>query len=292
MKNQYQLLVLPTVQNIDEVIGTNIENIVLTKGSFKNLTFQIRDNIVELKHDNVDLKEFSNIWLSSVWQSRDLAFAVSLYLGKHSIQHSFVEQSTSKITDQLVFALADIVVPNTFYVDKIQIEQHVEIIESICGYPLIIKDIKGSKGKDSALVANRRELIEKFGQLPTNKKYFFLKFIPNEFEWGIMVVDGKVVSGEKSYPKDNEFRNHAVNGATEVFVDESEIPEEIKEIAIRSSNLLGLSWSRADILVDKFTNIPYLLEVNRFPGITSGSSEVGGAQYYMQTQLGIDMNSF
>jgi ribosomal protein L6P/L9E len=79
----------------------------------------------------------------------------------------------------------------------------------------------------------------------------------------------KVVSGEKSYPSRGEFRNNTCNGAEEHFVDVESIPENIRDIAVRASGLLGLSWSRADIIIDKLTGLPYLLEVNRYPGITA-----------------------
>ncbi|EKD32360.1 MAG: hypothetical protein ACD_77C00116G0002, partial [uncultured bacterium] len=44
-------------------------------------------------------------------------------------------------------------------------------------------------------------------------------------------------------------------------------------------------WSRADIIIDKRTGLPYLLEVNRNPGITAGSDEVNGAYTYLAAQI-------
>jgi len=68
-----------------------------------------------------------------------------------------------------------------------------------------------------------------------------------------------------------------------VFVETKDIPRPIQDIAIKASEILGLSWSRSDIIVDKNTDIPYLLEVNRCPGITSGTSEVFGAQQFLKS---------
>lgn len=185
----------------------------------------------------------------------------------------------------MVFALQDLPIPDTVYVSRARFEANMPLIREVCGYPLIIKDIRGSKGQDSEYVANEAELLEKMAGLPKNKRFFLQRFIQNEYDWGIMVVNGEVVSGEKSYPSQGEFRNNTCNGAEEHFVDVKSIPKNIQDIAIRASGLLGLSWSRADIIIDKFTGLPYLLEVNRYPGITADSTEVLGAYTFLASHI-------
>ena len=136
---------------------------------------------------------------------------------------------------------------------------------------------------------NEKELIQKADCLKKNILYIFQKYIPNEYDWGVMVADGVVVSGEKSYPSSGEFRNNACNGAKEIFVACDKIPEKIKKIAIQASQVLSLPWSRADIIIDKDTKLPYLLEVNRLPGITAKTNEVEGAHLYLASLLtGLD----
>lgn len=284
MHSATNLLVLPNIENIDEIIGENGSTINLTKGHFYNLEFRFKNNNAELLLNGMNIKDFSSVWLSSFWRSRDLAYAVKLYLDHFKTPHTYVEKSTSKITDQLYFVFNDILTPDLFFVDTPDITKYIEKIEDICSYPLIIKDIKGSRGLDSAFIRNREELMKQLLDLPKNKKYLFQKFVPNEFEWGVMVVNGNVVSAEKSYPKGDEFRNNA-KGTKEVYVAVKDIPKIISIMAIKASKALRLSWCRCDILVDKYTEIPYLLEVNRCPGITSGTSEVRGAQTFLKTYL-------
>jgi len=265
------LLILPSVENIEEMVKGISNSIDFTEGKFSRVEFIFKDNEVQLLYEGVDLRKFSSVWLSSFWGSRDLAYAVKLYLDHFEIQHTYVEKSVSKITDQVEFVLNNIVVPDTFFVDTRNITDYIEKIEKICSYPLVIKDIKGARGKYSAYIKNRNELLAKFSELPKHRKYLFQNFIPNEYDWGVLVVDGEIVSAEKSYPKSGEFRNNACNGAKEVFVETKDIPKPVQEMASEASKSLGLSWSRSDIIVDKNTNIPYLLEVNRCPGITSGT---------------------
>ena len=279
------LLVLPTTERINEILHGISTDISLTKGNMQKVEFIFKDTEVKISHKGRDLKDFSLVWLSSFWNSRDIGYAIKIYLDHFNVKHTFVEKSTSKVTDHINFALNNILTPNTFFVNTKDIGEYIERIEDVCGYPLIIKNTKGSKGKYSAYIKDREELISKFKELPKHKKYIFQEYILNEYDWGVLVANGEVVSAEKSYPKNGEFRNNASNGAKEVFIDLKDIPDEIKDMAIKATKILGLSWARSDIIIDKETGIPYLLEVNRCPGITSGSTEITGARKFLNSYL-------
>ncbi len=285
-KKEFRILVLPAVKNIEQVTSKLPFPVQLTKGKYTDLVFEFREEGVHITHRGVDLRDFSFVWLSSSWTSRDLAYAVKLYLEWNNVHCTYVEKGTSKITDHLLFALQGVRTPDTLFIDYKQVEKHLEQIREVCGYPLIVKDTKGSKGARSVLVDTEEDLVEALASLPKHKKYLFQRYIPNEYDWGVMVVNDKVVSGEKSYPQMGEFRNNTCNGAQEVFVDSpDDIPTQIREMAVRSSRALKLSWSRSDVIVDKDTNIPYLMEVNRLPGLTSKSMEIDGAYTFLLSQI-------
>ena len=284
-KKPFKLLCLPAVANIQEVIKRFSPPIRLTKGSFKNLIFTFQPKKIKILHNGFNLTNFSFVWLSSFWNDRDLAYAVKLYLDHSKIPATYVEKNTSKLTDHMIFGLNKIPAPDTFFINSHDIKNNLEQIKKICGYPLIIKDIKGSRGIFSEYIKNERKLKRKMKKLPRHKKYMLQKFIPNDYDWGVMVVNGKVVSGEKSYSCKNEFRNNACNGATETFIDIKEIPKAVKEMALKGTRALGLSWSRADIIIDKNTQKPYLLEVNRCPGITAGTTEIDGGYAFLASKL-------
>lgn len=285
MKKKFNLLVIPSVNNMQQVVDNFSFPVEFTKGSFNKIEFSLENNKASILHDGIDIKEFSFVWLSSSWNSRDLAYAMKLYLDKNKVPCTYVEKGTSKLTDHIVFGLEDIPSPNTIFVDTKNVENNLDEIEKICKYPLLIKDIKGSRGLNSELIFNRKLLLKKVKLFPKDKKYFFQQYIPNEYDWGVMVSNGKVVSGEKSYPCDGEFRNNVCNGAREVFIDIDDIPRNVKKIAVDASKKLGLDWSRSDIVIDKKTKKPYIMEINRLPGITSETSEVGGAYDFLFSQI-------
>lgn len=284
-KKTFKLLVLPSVENIQQAVDKLPFSIDLVKGQFKKVAIFFQDGQVTILYKGIDIRKFSFIWLCSTWKTRDIAYAIHLYLKRFNIPHTPVEHGTSKLTDHMNFSLNNIPTPNTLFLGSKKIEKFLKQIESVCGYPLIIKDIKGSCGTDTVKIKTEKELLEKIKELPKHKRYLFQKYIPNEYDWGVMVVNGNVVSGEKSYPCKGEFRNNACNGAKEVFIDESKIPEHIKKIAIKASFALNLSWSRADILIDKRNDNYTVLEVNRLPGITSKTTEVDGAYIFLLSQI-------
>ena len=288
-QSDFSLLSLPSTKTTRQVVERFPFPIDLIEGNFKDISFTIRDSKMTILHKKIDIKDLSFVWLSSNWTTRDFAYAIRLYLENSKTPHSYVEKGTSKITDCTTFSFNNLPIPNTVVVVKSMISSQLDLIKDVCGFPLIIKDTLGSQGKFSRLANSSKELIEALEELPKTKKFMLQQFIPNDYDWGIMVANGEVVSGEKSYPKKGEFRNNTCNGAKECFVDVSKIPKEVKDIAIKASSSLGLSWSRTDIIIDKNTQKPYLLEVNRYPGITSDSDEANGAFTFLASHIAPEM---
>lgn len=285
MEYKLKLLVLPAVTSTAEVIDGMSRPIELTKGKYDKVDFCFMANSVKISHDGVDLRDFDFVWLSSFWESRDLAYAIMLYLDFYNVPHTEVEKSTSKITDQVQFSLNNISSPNTFFKDSSEFDDVVLDVERTCGYPLIMKDTKGSMGKFSAFASNRQELFQNFQDLPKHRKYFFQEYILNDYDWGVLIADGKIVSAEKSFPAEDEFRNNACNGAVEKYVELFEIPSAVKNVSHNASSVLGLDWSRVDIIIDKETKLPYVMEVNRSPGVTSGTTDITGARNFIKSKL-------
>ena len=281
----FTLLSLPSAQSTKQALQRFPFPIRHTAGQYRDISLSFRPGEVRVLHQDIDTRNFSFVWLTSGWNCRDIAYALRLYFEFTKTPHSYAEKNTSKITDCMVFALHGLPIPDTVYVSRVNFEASMPLIKHVCGYPLVINAIRGSKGKDSELVTTESDLLKKMASLPKNKRFLLQRFIQNEYDWGIMVVNGEVVSGEKSYPSQGEFRNNTCNGAEEHFAQITDIPQNIQALAIQASGLLGLSWSRADIIIDKFTGLPYLLEVNRYPGITADSTEVLGAYTFLASHI-------
>lgn len=285
MKETFSFLSIPSIKSTRHILDQFPFSIDSVKGSFSKVKVLIKSNTTTILCGEHDIKDFSFVWLNSDWVNRDLAHSLNLYLNAHGTPHTQVEYCSSKVSDIVTFALGDLPVPDSIYMLRSCALKEMDLIAATCSFPLIIKDTKGSCGIDSFLVKDAEQLLHVIADLPRNKRFIFQSFIPNEYDWGIMVANGEVVSGEQSYGADGEFRNNLANGAEERFTPPSEIPIEIKELALKASSLLNLSWSRTDIIIDKNTGKPYILEVNRYPAASRDTDEVAGAYAFLHSHF-------
>lgn len=259
----------------------------INKGRFQNIEIIIEDSKVRILHNSKDLKTFDFIWLFSLWSKRDVAYGISSYLNNHDIPHTERKEGrgTSKISDIIKFALANLPQPNTYYSCKYT-EESIPKIKITCGFPMIAKRAKGSKGKGIFIIKSLRDLKKALTEIQeSTSQYFFQAFIANDYDWGVLISNGNVLSGEKSFGMEGKYVNNAAQGAEEIFVPINDIPSEVKDIALKAAKELKLDWSRSDIVIDKKTNKPFILETNRFPGMTVGSPEEDAFVSFIQSEL-------
>lgn len=285
MQKTFALLRITATSNTIEVANKFPFPVNMTIGKFRNISIVIHNGTTKILHVDTDLRRFSFVWLTPGWDHRDLGYALWLYLESTQTPHSYAEPSPSKLTDCILFALNNLPVPDTVFVNRRNVEKQLSLIEDVCGFPLIIKDTKGSRGRNMAFVASREDLLEKVKELPEDKKFLFQRYLPHDYVWGIMVANGSVVAGSQTHPPTDGFRSNLCLGGKEVFVPVSDTADNIKTLAIKASDSLRLGWSRVDIIVDKRTGLPYLLEVNRNPGVTPNSDEVLGAYTFIASQV-------
>jgi RimK family alpha-L-glutamate ligase len=124
-------------------------------------------------------------------------------------------------------------------------------------FPIIAKNLDGSMGLKVRLLHNTTELhafVEKFG-FPL----LLQKYIPIQFDYRVMVVDGKVLGAMKRYNSRDDFLTVRAGGVRESV----ELPQEALDVALRSTAVAGLSVAGVDLLEHK--GIFYRIEVNMSP---------------------------
>lgn len=277
MKNtKKNVLILPGIQQLDSMISNSelSDEYNFTNAKYSTVEFIFEGEEVTVTCDGTSLNEFDHIWLTSNWSTRDISYAISLYLDFHSISHTPTEISSSKLTDHMQFALAGIITPKTYFSKSKNNKYDVDKIANTLNFPIVIKNIRGACGKDVYLANNKTELKEMVEELDSKTIFMFQEFVENNYDWGVLISNDTVVSAERSYGDEGEFKNNASCGATEEFCLIKNVPAEISNIALSAMKAVNLEWGRADIIIEKGTDRPFLLEVNRHPGITAGSTEV------------------
>jgi len=271
------------------IIQTNLklEDITLDTASIKDLKIKVKNSITEIEIKDKDLFSYDYIWIQSGWNTTHMAYLLDLYLTQKNIPHNKTNTSITKLSDILILASNNINVPNTYFQNGLKINHtNLTEIESTCKLPCIYKTSLGSLGSNVYLIDKAKDIIQTIMEKRKFNRYIFQEYIPNDFDYRIVVANGIPTSRCKRTRISDEYRNNAALGAKETFINPKEIPFQTLDIAIRSAKALNLNWAGVDVVTDKETGIDYILEVNRRPGLTEESTEIIAAYSYIKGLVG------
>lgn len=104
----------------------------------------------------------------------------------------------------------------------------------------------------------------------------YVEYIPKLVEYRVHVVNNEVIfvqqkkrDSEAEQDKDQKLIRSYNNGWVFCPIELDEVAEEVKDVGIRAVAGLGLHFGACDIVVHRDTSVPYVLECNTAPGITS-----------------------
>ncbi len=264
-----------------------LKSIRLDFASIKDIIFTIIDGDIDVEIKGKVLKNYDHVWIQSGWKTNQLAYLLHLFLKSQKISHNRTSTQSTKLSDIFSLASKDILVPNTFFHNGLKIDNgNVEDIGKICKLPCIYKNVFGSLGTDVFLI-NRQEDIKQ--TIRDNKKYnryLFQEYIPNDFDYRVVIANGKSSSVCKRTRVSDKYRNNVALGAKEEFINVQDVSSDILDLAIKAAKVLKLNWAGVDIVTDKGTGQNYVLEVNRRPGLTGKSSEILAAYKYIIELVG------
>jgi len=136
-------------------------------------------------------------------------------------------------------------------------------------FPIILKGSGGDRGTRVFKADNLKELeklVRKLRKSETEegKRYLLQEYIPNDGDFRVLVLGEKVLGVMKrSSQNKDEFRNnYSAGGAVEV----ADLPEEIKQLAVKAAKVCGLAVAGVDVAFRSFdVNKPVIWEVNKGP---------------------------
>jgi gamma-F420-2:alpha-L-glutamate ligase len=141
-----------------------------------------------------------------------------------------------------------------------------DVVQKEIGYPCVVKVVSGSKGRGVYLCHKKREfkdLMELLENLKSKKSLIVQEYVDAEIgvDLRVWVIGGKTRAAMKRTAPDGDFRANISSGGTG---EDYAITPEIDEIAVKSTQLLGLQIAGVDLLFDRkgFK----VCEVNSSPG--------------------------
>jgi RimK family alpha-L-glutamate ligase len=133
-------------------------------------------------------------------------------------------------------------------------------------FPFIIKASRGRKGKGVYLIHSLEEAKVAAEEILGGEGVSFVvrEFIPNNGDIRIFVVGGKAIGAMKRTSQKGEFRSNISLGGEGDKFDLESYPE-IAEIAEKAAEITRTEIAGVDIIINKETNKPYILEINPSP---------------------------
>ena len=170
-----------------------------------------------------------------------------------------------KAWQMLMLEKAGIEVPKTIYGSLWYLyEKSKDLV-----FPLIIKGSGGDRGTRVFKVDNLVEMEKlvrdlRKSETDEGKRYMLQEYIPNDGDFRVLVLGEKVLGVMKrSSQSVAEFKNnYSAGGKVEV----AELPEEIKQLALKAAKVCGLAVAGVDVAFrDNDLKKPIIWEVNKGP---------------------------
>ncbi len=244
---------------------------------FSDLYFEIDDQKIKVEIAGVDITTYDLVFFRRAgdkFSGVALTLATALdVLGINYLDKSWGESGHlgSKFSSLIKLANKHLPIFPTIYFWQTNMEKYKSRVIDKFGFPLIAKEISMQKGKGVFILKSQSDfdtlpMIDSQGR---ENKYLFQKYIAIEKEYRILVLGDKVGVWEEKIQNDpEEFRHNISQGAEEEFLDLNKIPKEMADIATTGSSALNLQMAGVDLAIEKGTNKPYLIEINRGPGLT------------------------
>ncbi len=217
---------------------------------------------VQSEFSDLELPDFAIFWDKDILLARRLEkMGLRLFNSSESIE-------TCDDKGQTAIALLDggIRTPKTFLSPKAYPAfgctdmAFLRKAEEALGYPMVIKENRGSFGQQVHLVNNSYEaerLIASFKEHPFVMQEYIEESAGRDVR--VNVVGGRVVASMYRY-NDNDFRSNITNGGS---MKKYEASEAQAKIAIDACKAIGLDFAGVDVLFGK--NGPIICEVNSNP---------------------------
>jgi RimK family alpha-L-glutamate ligase len=232
---------------------------LIVRRSYSDLLITIVNNEVKITFldDNSSIADFDIVLLYSPDQRwAPIRHVVAAYLHKKGVaivnSESLKFQVMTKLEQNVVLALNDIPVPDSVYTTD-RDNYSAAISSSGFNYPLIVKAIGGDNGNDNEIIYSAKELSEL-----SFDNSIIQPFIPNDFDYRVIVADDEVIFAYKRVREKGHKNNISQGGAREFI----ELPSTLKKLAVKAAHITGREFCGLDILTNKTNNQSVVLEVN------------------------------
>jgi RimK family alpha-L-glutamate ligase len=131
--------------------------------------------------------------------------------------------------------------------------------------PLVFKPKTGSTGEGSKKIQTVNEYRTLLMHRQVRDDLYLQSYVPNDgWDLRVVVVGSRVLGAIKKTACQGEWRTHVAYGGK---VEPYQMESELEQLALRVAEVLGLSITGVDIMINKNNGAYQILEANAVPGL-------------------------
>lgn len=256
----------------------SLNNATVRYTTYNDLVFTVRSDgasIVDARN-KIDLRDCAFVHFKNR-QFRPEEATVAFYLRQHQVLFYSSEVDTGisagKIAQMFRLNQVGLPVPDSFYAHRSYVSAMFakEMLPDNFAFPLIIKANSGTRGEDNHLVHSFDKAREALAAIAEEKQVILQNFIANDGDYRFLFIglDAEPLVFKRSAIAGSHLNNTS-KGATGTFLDPTTLPRQYGGFARRAAEVLRREIGGVDIVVDKHSGKPYILEVNGTPAIATG----------------------
>lgn len=193
-------------------------------------------------------------------------------------------QKISKLAQYMTFAFHGLSFPPSVYAGRSHLRA---AAEKTFSYPMVVKSILAKSGNDNHYVTSAEQFDEVLLGYP-EVKFIAQQAIPNDGDYRVIVMGDQATCVYRRLAQGGDHRNNISQGGDKQYMSLADVPAPITTLAIAASQAVGRDICGADIMINRETNEPVVLEANfnfgirAVPGVLS--EELHGLADYLHTR--------
>lgn len=261
--------------------------------SFEEIEVFIEKGSVKIDIGGAPLQSWTSIYPRKVGKNRGIAHMLAHLSRKNGLffidqfhAHTKDSSDVAKIMQMFHLAINNVGIPKT-YVSGVYTKEHIDNAITYLGLPIVVKETNTSQGSGVFLAKTAESLeqiLKERALTQTGREIFLQEFIPNTFEYRILILGDKSAVAEKKIRSQNEeFRNNVFLGAKEEFISLEQVPVSVKNTAESAARATNIQVAGVDVIEDEH-GVPVVFEVNSCPSFTideSVSPEIASLSNYL-----------
>ncbi len=243
---------------------------------YDDLVYSIIDGKAQIfdTKNNRDIKDYDLVNFRFWHGAGEQAGACAEYLKKNNVIFYDREvgdfRSKSKLSEYFRLWAKGIPIPDTLFCREHVLDDALKLHPEF-KFPLIVKDIDASKGKNNFLVSSKTKIRDILLDYPENS-FVIQNFIPNDGDYRVLVY-GRSIAGviQRKRTSNKTHLNNTSQDGEAIFIDAVEFDDKFKKLAIKAASVFKRQIAGVDLIVDSKTNKISVLEVNNTPQIDTGT---------------------